>query len=80
MNEDNVIHLEHEGDPYFLIELVPDRSWKVVRQVDMSEVYRDHIVSRRKNSGQFFCDCEGFRRSGKCRHIGMITEKFSVKA
>lgn len=76
----NVIHLEHEGDPYFLIELVPERSWKVVRQVDMSSVYRDHVVSRRKNSGQMFCDCEGFRRAGKCRHVAMVTEKFGVKS
>jgi hypothetical protein len=69
----NVWHAEHEGDPYFLVVLVPDRAWRVTRQVDMSSTYRDHTVNRRR-SGQMWCDCEGFRRGGKCRHVIMVND------
>lgn len=68
----NLWHAEVDGDPYFISAINGNKMrWRVTRQVDMSEVYRDHTVSIQRN-GKVFCDCEGHKRGGKCRHVDLI--------
>lgn len=67
---DNTWHTEHDGDSYF-VALLTARSWRVTRQVDCSSVYRSHLVTLRRNN-TYLCDCDGFRRGGKCRHVQMV--------